>query len=88
MEIHDSKETASPRKKLVENHLPHIRFHDLRHGCASVLIAMKWSLKDVQQWLGRADIQMTANIYSQLDVVRKTNIAASLETKFGTASGR
>ena len=63
--------------------LPHIRFHDLRHSCASMLIAMNWSLKDVQEWLGHSDIQMTANIYSHLDTARKANIAASLAAKFG-----
>lgn len=68
---------------LKKHDLPHIRFHELRHSCASMLIAMGWSLKDVQEWLGHSDIQMTANIYSHLDIARKTNIAASLEDKFG-----
>ena len=68
---------------LKKHNLPHIRFHELRHSCASMLIAMGWSLKDVQEWLGHADIQMTANIYSHLDIQRKTSIAASLADKFG-----
>lgn len=68
---------------LKKHNLPHIRFHELRHSCASMLIAMGWSLKDVQEWLGHSDIQMTANIYSHLDIARKTNIAASLADKFG-----
>ncbi len=64
---------------LLKKHgLPHIRFHELRHSCASMLIAMGWSLKDVQEWLGYSDIQMTANIYSHLDFSRKNSIAASL----------
>lgn len=67
---------------LVKHNLPHIRFHDLRHSCASMLIAMNWSLKDVQEWLGHSDIQMTANIYSHLDTARKASIAASLENQF------
>ena len=73
---------------LKKHNLPHIRFHELRHSCASMLIAMGWSLKDVQEWLGHADIQMTANIYSHLDIARKANIAASLADKFGADSGR
>jgi integrase len=44
--------------------------------------AMGWNLKDVQEWLGHSDIKMTANIYSHLDVARKTNIADSLAAKF------
>lgn len=69
---------------LKKHNLPHIRFHELRHSCASMLIAMGWTLKDVQEWLGHSDIKMTANIYSHLDVARKNNIAASLADKFGT----
>jgi len=54
---------------------PHIRFHELRHSCASVLISMGFNLKDVQEWLGHADIKMTANIYSHLDITRKIAMA-------------
>lgn len=67
---------------LKKHHLPHIRFHELRHSCASMLIAMGWSLKDVQEWLGHSDVKMTANIYAHLDVARKNNIADSLSAKF------
>lgn len=70
--------------KLLKKHsLPHIRFHELRHSCASMLIAMGWTLKDVQEWLGHSDIKMTANIYSHLDTARKSNIATALAEKFG-----
>ena len=70
-------------KDLLKKHnLPHIRFHELRHSCASLLIDMGWSLKDVQEWLGHSDIQMTANIYSHLDIRRKASIAESLADKF------
>ena len=67
---------------LKKHNLPHIRFHELRHSCASMLISMGWTLKDVQEWLGHSDIKMTANIYSHLDVARKNNIAASLSERF------
>ena len=70
------------RNLLKKHNLPHIRFHELRHSCASMLLAMGWNLKDVQEWLGHSDIKMTANIYSHLDVARKTNIADSLAAKF------
>lgn len=62
-------------KLLKQYGFPHIRFHELRHSCASVLIAMGFTLKDVQEWLGHSDISMTANIYSHLDVTRKKSMA-------------
>lgn len=69
-------------KLLKQHNLPHIRFHELRHSCASVLIATGWSLKDVQEWLGHSDIKMTANIYSHLDTTRKRSIASALSENF------
>jgi len=65
---------------LEKNGLPHIRFHELRYSCASFLINMGFSLKDVQEWLGHSDIRMTANIYSHLDVSRKKNMADKLSS--------
>lgn len=64
---------------LEKNGLPHIRFHDLRHSCASLLVANGFTIKDIQEWLGHADIKTTANIYAHLDVERKKNIAASMD---------
>ena len=72
--------------KVLKRHgLPHIRFHELRHSCASMLISMGFTLKDVQEWLGHSDIKMTANIYAHLDTARKNTIADSLAGKFGIA---
>jgi len=72
-------------KVLKKHGLPHIRFHELRHSCASMLLDMGFTLKDVQEWLGHSDIKMTANIYAHLDTARKNSIADSLAGKFGIA---
>ena len=72
-------------KALRKHGLPHIRFHELRHSCASMLLDMGFTLKDVQEWLGHSDIKMTANIYAHLDTARKNTIADSLAGKFGIA---
>lgn len=66
---------------LKNNNLPHIRFHELRHSCASLLLSEGFNLKDVQEWLGHADIKMTANIYGHLDVARKKGIAEKMSEK-------
>lgn len=66
-------------KRLLEwNNLPHIRFHDLRHSCASILLSRGFTLKDVQEWLGHSDITLTANIYGHLDIERKKAIADTM----------
>ncbi len=66
------------RKLLIKHELPIIRFHDLRHSCASILLSNGMTLKDVQEWLGHADISMTANVYGHLDMTRKQHIASSM----------
>ncbi|MBR0312827.1 MAG: site-specific integrase, partial [Oscillospiraceae bacterium] len=63
---------------LKKNALPHIRFHELRHSCASLLINAGFNLKDIQEWMGHSDIKMTANIYGHLDVKRKQSMADQL----------
>ena len=62
-------------KLLDANGLRHIRFHDLRHSCASLLLANGVPLKQIQEWLGHSDIGTTANIYSHLDYKSKITSA-------------
>lgn len=62
-------------KIIKNNNLPYIRFHDLRHSCASILLSKGWTLKDIQEWLGHSNIAMTANIYTHVDTSRKQELA-------------
>lgn len=66
-----------------QNGLPHIRFHELRHSCASLLIACGVSLKEIQEWLGHSAISTTADIYSHLNYSSKLNVANTLTNVFG-----
>jgi integrase len=46
--------------------LPHMRFHDLRHACATLLLLQGVELKVVQEILGHASISTTGNIYAHV----------------------
>ena len=46
--------------------LPDIRFHDLRHSAATMLLAMGVHPKVVQELLGHNQISMTMDIYSHV----------------------
>lgn len=63
---------------LQQNHLRHIRFHDLRHSSASLLLANHVPLKQIQEWLGHSDFSTTANIYAHLDAASKQNTAEAM----------
>ena len=47
--------------------LKKIRFHDLRHTCASLLLANGVPMKQIQIWLGHSTFSTTADIYAHLD---------------------
>lgn len=56
-----------PLKKLLEDAgLPDIRFHDLRHSAATLLLSLGIHAKIVQEILGHSNIGTTANIYSHV----------------------
>ena len=61
-------------KILKRNSLKRIRFHDLRHSCASLLLSLGYSMKDIQEWLGHSNYQTTANLYSHVDPRNKKNM--------------
>ena len=59
--------------------LRRMRFHDLRHSCASLLLANGVPLKHIQEWLGHSDFTTTANIYAHLDFSAKLTSAQAME---------
>lgn len=63
---------------LRKNHLRNIRFHDLRHTCASLLLKNGVPMKDIQEWLGHSSYNTTANIYAHLDTSSKNTSASKM----------
>ena len=51
---------------LKENGFRHIRLHDLRHSCATLLLRNGVPLPEIQKWLGHSNI-ITTQRYSHLD---------------------
>ena len=70
--------TSAFKRLLTKNDLRPIRFHDLRHTSASLLLNNGVQLKDIQMWLGHSDFATTANIYAHLDASSKTASLAAI----------
>lgn len=68
------------KRILEQNGLRRIRFHDLRHTCASLLLANNVPMKKIQEWLGHSDFSTTANIYDHLDFQSKISSAEAMLT--------
>ncbi len=64
---------------LERNGLKKIRFHDLRHSCASLMLANDISMKEIQEWLGHSNISTTANIYAHVDSESKRESARIID---------
>ena len=70
--------TRSFKRALARHGLPQMRYHDLRHSTASILVDKGWDINDIKEWLGHADISTTANIYAHISHRKKVSLAKSL----------
>ncbi len=62
-------------KVLVQNKLPIIRFHDLRHTAGSLLVNGGHTIKQVQEFLGHEKASTTLDIYTHISMEGKKNTA-------------
>ena len=73
--------TRQFQRRLAKAGIGHHRFHDLRHTCATLLLAQGVSLRVVMETLGHTQIATTADIYSHVlpalmdEAARKMNDA-------------
>ncbi len=65
--LNPSKDVLDELKKLLNQAgLPDIRFHDLRHSAATLLLSEGVHPKVVQEMLGHSNISMTMDVYSHV----------------------
>lgn len=72
--------TQTFSKVLDDNSLRHIRLHDLRHSCGTLLIRNGVSVKDIQIWLGHSNFQTTLR-YAHANVEDKRVSANVIQNK-------
>ncbi|MCJ7671846.1 MAG: tyrosine-type recombinase/integrase [Acidimicrobiia bacterium] len=66
--------------------VPVIRFHDLRHTCATLLLQAEVHPKVVQEMLGHSSIAITLDIYSHVVPSMQEEAAARLHAAAFTSS--
>jgi len=64
--LHPVQVNAELRRLLAEAHLPSIRFHDLRHTAATLLLGRDVNPKKVSEMLGHSTVAITLDTYSHV----------------------
>ena len=69
---------------IARNKLKKIRFHDLRHSCASLMLKSGVAMKTASQILGHSSISITADLYTHVLEDSKKEAAVQIgNTLFG-----
>ena len=63
--------------------LPKIRFHDLRHTAATLLIEQGVTLKAVQATMGHSTIATTMDVYAHVTPAMQDSVAEAMDRIFG-----
>ena len=63
--------------------LPDIRFHDLRHSCATLLLAQGVSPRAVMETLGHSQISLTLGTYSHVTAAVRVEVADTMDRALG-----
>lgn len=82
-----SQEEAKKARKEPEL-LPRIRFHDLRHTAATLLLSAGVHPKVVQEMLGHAQINLTLDTYSHVLPTMQDEAAAKMNDILTTARSK
>jgi integrase len=77
--LHTILDAAEPK-------LPRMRFHDLRHSAASLLIAAGVELVEISMLLGHSELRVTADLYSHLQKQTAARAAQHMDALLSTAA--
>lgn len=72
--------TACFKRLLDDNNMPHIRFHDLRHSCATLLRHQGVPMEDISKWLGHSNLLTTEQVYAHYDDMKKGTTLKALSS--------
>jgi integrase len=72
------------KKLLGKAELPDVRFHDLRHSTASLLLAQGVPMRAVMELLGHSSISTTADIYSHVMPTMMRDVAEKMDAILGS----
>ncbi len=81
--LNPDKVWQSFKKLLKEADLPDVRFHDLRHGAATVLLAAGVPLKVVSELLGHSSVAITADIYGHVLPEMQQEVVKRMDDLYG-----
>jgi hypothetical protein len=73
---------------LAQAGLPRRRFHDLRHTCASLLLAQGVQARDIMETLGHSRIATTMDLYAHVQEPGRRAVARQMDTAFQALQGR
>jgi integrase len=82
------KAEAAARENREPRPLPRIRFHDLRHTCATLLLLADENVKVISERLGHASIQLTLDTYSHVLPTMQQRAADKMDGIFSRSAPR
>ncbi len=68
--------------------IPRVRFHDLRHSAATLMLAEGVPLAVISEWLGHAGIAITAAHYAAVVPALRRDAAAAMDRALATGDAR
>ena len=77
--LHEINVSRYFRRMLTNANIRRIRFYDLRHTCASLLIAQGVHARVIMDLLGHSDIGVTMNIYGHIMQTSREKAAQSMQ---------